>query len=342
MVTVLRHLVPALALAFMVWAPPAAALVDHSGNEIAATSTTGTAAQLGGAPTVTQKLFSPASPGDDDPLALDALGSSATPEDDLGAALDALRDASSAVEAQDARRRALDILLGNPISGKAYSGMPLLNWDVPRKVKDVPPGGDVRVRQVRFGDTVLSDTSMLRFEDPDQPFTITYEIAVLGPDSPTELAPTPLLSDGAGPLGGLHSILQPLGLAPMQTGTTESSRFTDALGLTDGGKEQTRTGVQQITVTMPPPRYVDAVLDPDLVAHGDPMAAGGNPLTALEPATNGRVAEVDATFGFSGNSPSDAQREAAIAKIGANAPERVLYQDLRDLDATNLAAAHAV
>src|SRR3954452_15497840 len=342
MVTVLRHLVPALALAFMVWAPPAAALDDHAGNAIPETSTDGTAAQRVGEPSVLEKLFLPQSPGDDDPLALDALGSSATPEDDLGAALDALRDASSATEAQDARRRALDILLGNPISGKAYSGMPLLNWDVPRKVKDVPPGGDVRVRQVRFGDTVLSDTSMLRFAAPDQPFTITYEIAVLGPGSPGELAPTPLLSDGAGPLGGLHSTLQPLGLAPMPTGTTESSRFTDALGLTGGGKEQTRTGVQQITVTMPPPRYVDAVLDPDLVAHGDPMAAGGNPLTALEPATNGRVAEADSTFGFSGDAPTDAERDAAIAKVGAKAPERMLYEHLRDLDADDVTAANAL
>src|SRR3954451_573277 len=131
MVALARHLVPFVVLAVMVWAPPALALVDHSGSEIAATSTAGTAAQLSGGPTVTEKLFSPASPGDDDPAALAALGSSATPEDDLGAALDALRDASSASGAQDARRRALDILLGTPISGKAYRGMPLLNWDVP-------------------------------------------------------------------------------------------------------------------------------------------------------------------------------------------------------------------
>src|SRR5256885_9507339 len=37
---------------------------------------------------------------------------------------------------------------------------PLLNWNVPSKVKDVPPGGDVRVREVRFGDTALLDTSL--------------------------------------------------------------------------------------------------------------------------------------------------------------------------------------
>src|SRR5947199_294759 len=111
-----------------------------------------------------------------------------------------------------------------------------------------PPGGDVRVREVRFGDTVLSDTALLRFDDPGQAFTVTYEITDLGPVSDGELAPTPLLADAGGPIGGLHSILRPLTIAPIQTGTFASSRFTDALfGPGTGGKEQTRQGVQQIT-----------------------------------------------------------------------------------------------
>src|SRR5437660_7053531 len=244
-----RALVPFVVLSSLVWSAPAVALVDHAGNEIAATSTAGTAAQLAGGPTLTQMLFSPASPGDDDPAALAALGSSATPEDDLGAALDALRDASSVSDAQAARRRALDILVGNPIAGKAYSGMPLLNWDVPSKIKDVPPGGDVQVRALRFGDSVLTDTALLRFADPNQPFTITYRIADLGPGPDGELAPTPLLADSGGPIGGVHSILEPLTMAPVPTGTFAANRFTAALGVpAPGGKEETRQGVQQFTV----------------------------------------------------------------------------------------------
>src|SRR3954454_20922415 len=203
-------------LVLLACASPARAMDDHAGHAIPATSTSGTVAQEVGQPSVLEKLFLPNSPGDDDPAVLGTLGSSATPGDDPGAALRALRDASSVSDAQAARRRALDILLGNPISRKAYSGMPLLNWDVPRKVKDVPPGGDVRVKEVRFGDTVLTDTALLRFQDPNQPFTITYEIAELGPGSPGELAPTPLLSDSAGLIGGLHSILQALALRPVQ------------------------------------------------------------------------------------------------------------------------------
>src|SRR4051794_19113253 len=323
-------------------AQPAVAMVDRGGTQIPNTSTTGTAAQLAGGPTVTKKLFTPESPGDDDPAVLGTLGSSATPEDDLGAALDALRDASSASDAQDARRRALDILEGNQIPDRTYSGMPLLNWDAPRKVKDVSPGGEVRVREVRYGDTVLSDTWLLRFADPNQPFTISYEIADLGPASAGELAPTPLLSDSGGPLGGLHSILQPLTIAPMPTGTSASSRFTDQLGETQGGKEQTRQGVQKIIVRMPPPRYVDAILDPDLTAFGDPMSAGGNPLDALRPYSAAAVADAQRDFGFSGSSPSSAQRDAAIAKLGARSPERQLYEDLQGLDASDLAAVHTL
>src|SRR4051812_34489609 len=326
----------------MAGAQPAVAMVDRGGTQIPNTATTGTAAQLAGGPTVTKKLFTPESPGDDDPAVLSTLGSSATPEDDLGAALDALRDASSATDAQDARSRALDILEGNPIPDRAYSGMPLLNWDAPRKVKDVPPGGDVRVREVRYGDTVLSDTWLLRFADPAQAFTITYEVADLGPTASGELAPTPLLADGGGPLGGVHSILQPLTIAPDPTGTFASSRFTDTLGHPEGGKEQTRRGVQKITVRMPPPRYVDAILDPDLTAHGDPMSAGGNPLSALRPYSAAAADAAEGSFGFSGGSPSDAQRAAAIGKLGARAPERQLYEDLTALDAGDLAAAHTL
>src|SRR5205823_9866606 len=44
--TVWRLVAPAVVLWLLMWAAPAVALVDHAGNQIAATSTTGTAAQL--------------------------------------------------------------------------------------------------------------------------------------------------------------------------------------------------------------------------------------------------------------------------------------------------------
>src|SRR4051795_90551 len=94
----------AAAAALAATAQPASAMVDRGGTTIPNTGTTGTAAQLAGGPTVTKKLFTPESPGDDDPVVLSTLGSWAPPEDARGAALDAWRDASSAPDAQGARR----------------------------------------------------------------------------------------------------------------------------------------------------------------------------------------------------------------------------------------------
>src|SRR5256885_343111 len=108
----------------------------------------------------------------------------------------------------------------------------------------------------------------------------------------------------------------PLAIAPVPTGTSLPSRFIDQLGDSSRGKEQTRQGVQEITVRMPPPRYVDAILDPDLVAHGDPMSAGGGPILPLRPAPTRRLAEGDNTFGTIGTSPTSAQ----LSNIGAAPP----------------------
>src|SRR3954449_12357508 len=90
----------AAAAALAATAQPASAMVDRGGTTIPNTGTTGTAAQLADGPTVTKKLFTPESPGDDDPAVLSALGSSATPEEDLGAGVHALRDAASAAGPQ--------------------------------------------------------------------------------------------------------------------------------------------------------------------------------------------------------------------------------------------------
>jgi hypothetical protein len=110
-------------------------------------------------------------------------------------------------------------------------------------VKTVPAGGEVTVSEARFGEHVIRDTLLLEFEDPEQPFSITYRIAELGPGLGGALAPTPLLSDGAKTVGGLHSAIQPLALQSEQTGTLESSRFHP-----DGAAERTRRAIQEITV----------------------------------------------------------------------------------------------
>src|SRR3954453_2659813 len=250
-------------------------------------------------------LGAPFDPNDGNPAeasATAALWSPGTPENDLAAALDAMASAASASEAEDARRRAVDILEGNPIGKKAYSGIPLLNWNPPSKVKTVPAGGTVDVTQVRWGEHMVSDTWLLDFDDPDQPFKIRYHVAELGSAFGGELNPTPLLSENGTPIGGQHAAIQPLGIETgLDLGTHQGNRFTDRRGLGDV-PEATRSAVQVITVDMPPPRLTTAILYPSL-------RAGHESATTLMPATAARRAAI-AT-----------DKRAAIARLADASPE---------------------
>ena len=281
-------------------------------------------AQLAAPPSVAEKLTLPF---DGAPAA--GTGDTGSPEDDLAQALDDLSSAPDVASATSARTLALSILEGDPIPRKAYSGIPLLNWNAPAKVKTVPAGGNVTVSEVRFGDHVLSDTWLLDFADPSAPFTITYDVAELGVGFGGVFAPTVLASDGS----GQPSVLQTLALPELPAGTTTTNRFHPA-----GAAEHTRLGIQQFTVHMPPPHDVEAVVDPG-VEPGPAVTS----LVTLRPATAQRLAAAQADFGFSGPAPTDAQKIAAIGRLGANAPEKVLWSHLRALDPAApdfLAVAH--
>jgi streptogramin lyase len=308
------------AVAAVALAPAAAAIDDRSGQAIPNSGTDGPTAQLAAPPRAIRWLADPASPLDDDPLALAKLGSPGSPESDLAAALETLAATTDPAAARAARGTALDILEGERIDGKAYSGLPLLNWNSPAKVKTVPAGGEVTVNEARFGEHVIRDTWLLEFEDPEQPFSITYRIAELGPGLGGALAPTPLLADGGEPVGGLHSAIQPLALPSEPTGTLESSRFHP-----DGAAERTRRAIQEVTVRMPSPRHLHTLLDPASQPPGPTLAS-------VRPATPELLAAARDAFGFSGGSPTDAERTAAIGKLGDGAPEKLLWSDLRSLD----------
>jgi hypothetical protein len=137
-------------------------------------------------------------------LAVGNLGSTGAPEDDLQAALEDLKAAGDNTAAADkARARALAIIEGRPnpdhpladgdeqfLDDKAYVGIPLLNTSA--KVKEVPAGDHtVDVREIRYGDHALLDTSMLRFDqaDMDDEFTINWHITELGTSFGGELTP---------------------------------------------------------------------------------------------------------------------------------------------------------
>ena len=84
---------------------------------------------------------------------------------------------------------AIDMLEGNPVRNRAYSGFPLLHYNGPLKARKVEPifdangtliGGNVNVHQIWYGSQIESDTSCI---DPsevwDVPWTVTYTIDTL-------------------------------------------------------------------------------------------------------------------------------------------------------------------
>src|SRR5215831_14674875 len=86
-------------------------------------------------------------------------------------------------------QRGIDILEGNPVPNRLYSGLPLLHFMGPEKVKKVIPildgqnrliGGNVTIHQVWFDTHVESDTAFLDTSSVlEVPWTITYVVDVL-------------------------------------------------------------------------------------------------------------------------------------------------------------------
>ena len=84
----------------------------------------------------------------------------------------------------------IDILEGNPVRNRAYSGLPLLHYTGPEKIRKVQMvldaegkvvGGNVEVHQVWYDSHFESDTAMLDVSGlpPGTPWTVTYTIDVL-------------------------------------------------------------------------------------------------------------------------------------------------------------------
>src|SRR4051794_28615311 len=74
-------------------------------------------------------------------MALPGTSGAQAPEDDLADALSGRAATSAPAVAAHAVGRARAILAGDPVPGRAYSGMGLLNWNVFAKVRTVLAGG---------------------------------------------------------------------------------------------------------------------------------------------------------------------------------------------------------
>src|SRR6478736_6451660 len=228
------------AAALVAAAAPAWGVGGLPGLGIPDTSIGDPGAQRAGPPSVGQQLTLPFD-GTPAPNTRDT----GSPEDDLAQALDTLADAPDAATAADARTLAISILEGDPLPRKIYSGLPLLNWNAPAKVKTVPAGGNVTVDEVRFGDHILTDTWLLDFADPNAPFTITYHVTEVGVGFGGVFAPTLLLADAGHALGGQPSIVQTLALPELPAGTSTKNKFHPVGGhlrARDAGAHRCRTG----------------------------------------------------------------------------------------------------
>jgi streptogramin lyase len=261
--------------------------------------------------------FFPADPGN--VAALANLGSTGAPDDDLLSALDDLDTAQAADDADGAAKakgRALAILEGSadPLAAgdtdfldrKAYKGIALLNTQA--KVQDVPAGTTtVDVREVRYGDHAILDTSMLRFEDMGAPFTIRWHVTELGTSFGGELAPAAVPSSGQ----GRNQVVEPLVLGPLTTGTQATTqRFHP-----DGGPEATRLATQTISVDMPAPSDLGGgILDPNLKPGHETFAQ-----IAVGPST------------------ADAPAMPAAGEVAGASPEKQIDDALRGSAAVNVA-----
>ena len=102
------------------------------------------------------------------------------------------REIDSRIRANSIRdliQRGIDIVEGNPLPDRAYSGFPLLHYHGPLKIKQVVPiydstgtvvGGNVDIHQIWYDNHIESDAALLNASDVwDVPWTMTYTIDVL-------------------------------------------------------------------------------------------------------------------------------------------------------------------
>jgi hypothetical protein len=126
-------------------------------------------------------------------------------------------------------QRALDVLEGNPVPNRVYSGIPVLHYNGPNKTKVVEPilddegkviGGNVTVHQVWFDSHIEADTA---FIDPrpvrDVPWTITYVVDTLNKGH-DDFSPMQMYLDDPDVTGpGVPLVLMDQTFFPMEDGT---------------------------------------------------------------------------------------------------------------------------
>ena len=224
-------------------------------------------------------------------------------------------------EIKDKIQRGLDILEGNPVPDRAYSGLPLLHYKGPEKVKKVIPirdatgkviGGNVNVHQVWYDIHIESDTAFLdTTEVADVPWTITYTVDVLnrGHD---DFSPFVMYFD--------DPAVSPAGMPPLPHIGMDQSYFNM--------DEGTRTVFK---IKMAPGKYYSLTYTWGWRDHPPRAQVSENANKTIPDATGKKKTLVQWEVDVFGENPSanEAAKLKAIAKIGNLAPEKKMWLALR-------------
>lgn len=245
-------------------------------------------------------------------------------------------DPDDAGELRRALRLGIDVLEGNPVVNRAYSGFPLLHYTGPLKLKKVVPildaagkvvGGNVDIHQIWYGGRIESDANMI---DPsavhEVPWTISYRIDVLNRGE-----------DDFSPWLGLVDV--PAKPAPVAAGVNRTwlhdhdgdPATPAAPSLPLAGMDQSFFPMQDGTRTalrmkMPPGRYYNMIYTWGWRMHPPRIQVLENALKSV-----GGTKLHDFEVQVFGKDPraSEEAKLAAIAKIGDLAPAKRLWKALR-------------
>ncbi len=216
-------------------------------------------------------------------------------------------------------QRAIDILEGNPVAGRMYSGMPVLHYNGPNKYRQVQPikdangvtvGGTLTVHLIYYRSHIESDTSLLDVSlVPNVPYTVKYIVDSLSQGA-DDFSPSPMYFDNPDAFGGARVplVMMDLSFFPFKEGTRSVFDLAMAPGKYFNG---TYTWGWRVH-----PGRVQFMENAGKVALGDNLlnwevkAFGPNPMG------------------------SHADQVAAINKIGNLAPEKRMWNAFNQLLAT--------
>ena len=218
-------------------------------------------------------------------------------------------------------QRGLDILEGNVVPDRVYSGLPLLHYKGPEKCKKVSPirdatgkviGGNVNVHQVWYDIHIESDTAFFdTTEVKDVPWTVTYTVDVLN-RAHDDFSPFVMYFD--------DPALSPPGMPPMPHVGMDQSYFNM--------EEGTRTVFK---IKMAPGKYYNLVYTWGWRNHPPRVQVTENACKRIKDASGNNKTLVQWEADVFGENPSasEAAKLAAIAKIGDLAPEKRMWSALR-------------